>query len=49
MSVLVISRNNGQNIVMVHFKHLVSLGFHDLLNPNLRFFSKHNEYCKTEA
>ena len=26
-----------------------SLGFHDLFNHYLCFFSKHNEYCKTEA
>ena len=34
---------------IVHFKRLGSRGFHDLFNYYLCFFSKHNEYCKTEA
>ena len=35
-------------IAVVHFKRLGSRGFHDLFNHFLCFFSKHNEYCKTE-
>ena len=33
----------------MHFKRLGSRVFHDLVNHYLCFFSKHNEYCKTEA
>ena len=33
----------------VHFKRLDSRGFHDLFNHYLSFFTKHYEYCKTEA
>ena len=34
--------------IIVHFKRLGSRVFHDLFNHYLCFFSKHNEYCKTE-
>ena len=34
---------------ILYFKRLGSRTFHDLLNHYLRFFSKYNEYCKTEA
>ena len=37
------------NNVKVHYKRLGSRGFHDLSNHYLCYFSKHNEYCKTEA
>ena len=33
----------------MHFKRLGSRGFHDLFNRYLLFFSKHNEYRKTDA
>ena len=34
---------------IVHFKRLGSRSVHDLFNHYLCFFSKHNEYIKTEA
>ena len=35
--------------IIVHFTRLSRQGFYDLANHYLCFFSKHNEYCKTEA
>ena len=34
---------------IVHFKRLSIRGFQDLSNHYLCFFSKHSQYCKTEA
>ena len=34
---------------IVHFKRLCSGVFHDLFSHYRCFFSKQNEYCKTEA
>ena len=36
-------------LTIVHFKRLGSRSFHNLFNHYLCLFSKHNEYCKTEA
>ena len=36
-------------LLLMHFKRLGSRCFHDLFNHYLCFFSKHNEFCKTEA
>ena len=35
--------------IIVHFTRLGRQGFYDVVNRYLCFFSKHNEYCKTEA
>ena len=36
-------------LTIVHCKRLGSRSFHNLFNHYLCLFSKHNEYCKTEA